>query len=209
MSRASSEDYYGLLGVTENVGDVELRRVWRQLAKRHHPDYAGDGATTSFQRISAAYAVLCDPVARANYDRGRRAAAREVKPAAGEQTGPARRRAPSVMLSRVSGPLMSLRACGIARLVAAGVIELLLNSAEAKQGGMVAIAMRVDVRCGKCAPGAARCAHCNGRGATSELFTAWLAVPPDVADGEMLSPSELLPGMVQRVRFVIRTRAGG
>src|SRR5688572_27032519 len=108
------------------------------------------------------------------------------------------------MLSRVSGPFMSLLACGIARRIDAGTIELGLTAAEARQGGMITIPMRVAVRCRKC-PGVGRpCPHCGGRGFTDELFSAWLAVPPEVTDGSVLFPSELLPGM-DPVRFIIRT----
>jgi hypothetical protein len=37
-----------------------------------------------------------------------------------------------------------------------------------------------------------------------ELFSAWLAVPPGVTDGEILPPSALLPGMLNRVLFRVR-----
>src|SRR3954470_13126811 len=153
MIKAASEDYYALLGVAENVGEAELQRVWRRLAKRYHPDHAGPQATGSFQRISAAYAGLCDPGGRASYDRRRRAGMPRESPAAPTKPAAVRRRAPSIMLSRVSGPFMALLACGIARRVDDGVIELLLNPAEAKQGGMITIAMRVAVRCKKCPAG--------------------------------------------------------
>lgn len=209
MTKAASEDYYALLGVSENVGDAELQRVWRRLAKRYHPDHAGPSWTASFQRISAAYAVLCDPVARATYDRRRRAAMPRGSAAAPAKPDAVRRRAPSVMLSRLSGPIMGLLACGIARRVDSGLIELFLSAAEAKQGGMITIAMRVAVRCKKCPAVPGGCPHCGGRGSTDELFSAWLAVPPEVPDGSVLLPSELLPGMVHPVRFVIHTRSDG
>lgn len=204
MNKAAAEDYYLLLGVSENVGDAELRRVWRRLAKRYHPDHAGSHSTASFQRLSAAYAVLCDPVARAAYDRQRRGPAIAPGASAPAKTTPVRRRAPSIMLSRLSGPLMSLLACGVARRVDDGAIELFLNAAEAKQGGMITISMRVAVRCRKCPSAPGNCPHCGGRGFTDELFSAWLAVPPDVIEGSVLLPSESLPGMIHPVRFVVR-----
>lgn len=205
MSSATPEDYYAILGIDENADEVEVRRVWRRLARRWHPDHAGPAATASFQKISAAYAVLCDPLSRAAYD-GRRAASMARKAAAPPTPDAIRRRAPSVMLSRVSGPLNALFACGVARRVNNNVIELFLRPAEASQGGMVAISMRVAVRCGKCTGRGVACPHCGGRGVTDELFSAWLAVPPEVTNGVVLAPSELLPGMVHPVRFQIRTR---
>src|SRR5215218_5241066 len=68
------EDYYALLGVHTNADEEELRKAWRQLAAQWHPDRAGHAATVRFQQLSAAYTVLSDPVARAAYDRRRRAA---------------------------------------------------------------------------------------------------------------------------------------
>ena len=207
MTPASPENHYAILGVPENIGDAELRRVWRRLARRWHPDHAGPQTTALFQKISAAYAVLCDPVARAAYDRQRTAAMPRGGVAAPAKDDVVRPRAPSVMLRRVCGNLNALLACGIARWVEQGVLELFLRAAEAKQGGMITIPMRVAVRCKKCTGRDATCPHCGGRGTTDELFSAWLAVPPGIADGSVLLPSELLPGMLQPVRFRIRVSA--
>src|SRR4051812_16059077 len=69
MSTGSSDDLYGLLGVHAEAAEEELRRAWRRLALRWHPDRAGSGATATFQKLLAAYTVLSDPAARAAYDR--------------------------------------------------------------------------------------------------------------------------------------------
>jgi hypothetical protein len=98
------------------------------------------------------------------------------------------------MISRVCGPLNSLLACGIARRANSGVIDLHLNAQEAAQGGMVTISMRVPVR--------------KGQAVVEELFSAWLAIYPGVADGTLIAPSVLLPGMVQPVHFCVRLHAG-
>lgn len=204
------DDYYSILGIEEDAGAAQVRRVWRRLALRWHPDRAGPEATVTFQKISAAYAVLSDPVARAAYDRRRgtplnRSPARAGGAARAEPPAP-RRRAPGVMLSRLSGPLNALLTCGVARRAERDVIELFLNAEEAAQGGMVAISMRVKVGCPECVAGAATCGRCHGQGTVSELFSAWLAVPPDIGDGAMLAPSEMLRGMVRPVSFRIRVR---
>ena len=188
------DDYYALLGIGPNAARAELRRAWRRLALRWHPDRAGTEATSTFQKIQAAYAVLSDPVSRAAYDRRQRVTARVP-----------RGRTPAVRLERVSGPLAGLLACGIARRAGGDIIELFLNADEAATGGMVTVAMRVPVRCQACAADPnLPCHRCAGKRVVDELFSAWLAVPPGVNDGEILPPSAYLPGMMQRVLFRVR-----
>jgi DnaJ-class molecular chaperone len=197
MGSDSSEDYYALLGVEPGVERAQLRRVWRLLALRLHPDRAGPGCTAVFQKISVAYGVLSDPVARAAYDRQRGTPPRS----------PPRRRAPAEMLWRVSGSLKQLLACGIARRAESDVIELVLSAHEASQGGMVTISMRVPVRCLLCGGRGGPCARCAGKGAVYQLYSAWLAVPPEVVDGALLAPSATLGGMLRPVRFRMRVRS--
>jgi hypothetical protein len=212
MQTEAPNDYYALLGVAVDVDATELRRTWRRLALRWHPDRAGTGATATFQKLSEAYTVLSDPLARAAYDRRRGRAPRNTatapSPPPAPAPTPARRRAPGVMLSRLSGPLKSLLACGVARRAEGGIIELLLDAHEAEQGGMVTISMRVPVRCAACSPDtAASCPRCGGTRAVEDLFSAWLSVPPGVADGTLLTPSAQLRGMLHPATF--RVRRGG
>jgi DnaJ-class molecular chaperone len=187
------DDYYALLGISPKAARAELRRAWRRLALRWHPDRAGSEATATFQKIQAAYAVLSDPISRAAYDRRQHV----TVPAA-------RGRTPAVRLERLSGPLAGLLACGIAMRAAGDIIELFLNADEASTGGMVTIAMRVQVRCPCATSLKSTCQRCAGTGVVDDLFSAWLAVPPGVRDGEILPPSAYLPGMVQRVLFRVR-----
>jgi hypothetical protein len=109
------------------------------------------------------------------------------------------------MLTRLSRPLNVLLASGVARRAEGDVIELFLDTEEATQGGMVTIPMRVPVRCPACAAdGAVACARCGSLRTVDDLFSAWLAVPPEVADGALLTPSALLPGMIRPVSFRVR-----
>jgi hypothetical protein len=193
MGGAPADDYYALLGVARNASADELRSAWRRLARRWHPDHAGASAAAIFRRLLAAYRVLSDPIERAKYDREAGATAR---------TG---RTAPAVSLLRVSGPLRSLLSCGIAQYAEAGVIELILTADEIAQGGMVTIPMRLPVHCPACATErTAPCARCGTTRIVFDLFTAWLAVPPGAADGDVLVPSALLPNMIRPVAFRIR-----
>jgi molecular chaperone DnaJ len=212
MAGDCADDYYALLGMDPEASAAELRRAWRRLALRWHPDRAGPGATATFQKISAAYTVLSDPAARAEYDRRRGVEVRTTGARSKGATGappPAavRKRAPGVMLSRLSGPLNALLACGAARRAQGGVVELFLNAEEAAQGGMVTISMRVPVRCPACAgDGATACTRCGGARSVEDLFSAWLAVPPDVPDGTILTPPSRLLELVRPVSFRVRRR---
>lgn len=82
-----------MLEVSPEASDDELRRAYRALARRHHPDRSGIADSTDMARINAAYAVLGTPHRRAVYDERRRAS-----PAAGATNGatPARTAAVSV-----------------------------------------------------------------------------------------------------------------
>jgi hypothetical protein len=114
------------------------------------------------------------------------------------------------MLRRLCGPLNSLLACGVARYAEEGVIDLIVTAADASRGGMAAISMRVPVRCSACAADPSQpCSRCGSSRGADELFSAWLAVPPDVADGAILEPSELLDGMLRPVSFRVRIAAHG
>ncbi len=66
-----SSNCYELLGVSPSANNTELRKAFRQLSKRLHPDTTSlpsDEATRQFQNVCEAYDLLSDPVLRASYD---------------------------------------------------------------------------------------------------------------------------------------------
>ncbi len=64
------KDYYATLGVPRTASADELKKAYRQLARKYHPDVATDkkGAENKFKEINEAYEVLGDPENRKKYD---------------------------------------------------------------------------------------------------------------------------------------------
>ena len=67
----SKRDYYEILGVTRTSTEVEIKRAYRTLAVKHHPDKNPDDPTAEekFKEAAEAYSVLSDAQKRAAYDR--------------------------------------------------------------------------------------------------------------------------------------------
>jgi molecular chaperone DnaJ len=66
----SKRDYYEVLGVDRDASDEEIKRAFRRLAFKYHPDHNHDDeAGEKFKEINEAYEVLSDPDKRATYDR--------------------------------------------------------------------------------------------------------------------------------------------
>lgn len=59
-------DAYETLGVNRNASEIEIKKAYKKLASKHHPDRGGD--TAKFQEIQTAYDTLSDPVKRQQHD---------------------------------------------------------------------------------------------------------------------------------------------
>lgn len=65
----AKKDYYETLGVARNASEADIKKAYRRLAMKHHPDRNPDkGAEAQFKEINAAYEILSDAQKRAAYD---------------------------------------------------------------------------------------------------------------------------------------------
>ena len=64
-----TENYYDILGVSKNASKKEIKKAYKKLAKKHHPDLAQEeGSEEKFKKISEAASVLTDDEERKKYD---------------------------------------------------------------------------------------------------------------------------------------------
>ncbi|MCX6893911.1 MAG: DnaJ domain-containing protein, partial [Verrucomicrobia bacterium] len=65
------KDYYSTLGIARDASDADIKKAFRKLARKYHPDVAKDKASAEarFKEINEANEVLSDPEKRGKYDR--------------------------------------------------------------------------------------------------------------------------------------------
>jgi molecular chaperone DnaJ len=199
----TKHDYYEVLGVSRTAGEEDIRKAYRALARRLHPDVSDEpDAGDRFREVTAAYGVLSKPSARFLYDRfGYRGR--------GEGFGPRGRRASRVVAQVEIDPIEADRGTRReVRFAAEEECDLCLGTGAvpgtAKRDcetcggkGRLRISAGLGVgrwlqieRCPDCA-GLGRvferpCPECRGAGRVTRRRVLTVRIPPGVEDGTRL-----------------------
>ncbi len=172
----SKRDYYEVLGVSKNASEADLKKAYRRLAMKYHPDRTtGDKsaeAEKNFKQVKEAYEILADAQKRAAYDQFGHAG---VDPSMGAGAGMGRGGASfSDIFGDVFGDIFGGgRAGGGARVNRGADLRynLRLSLEDAVAGTTVKIRIPSHVECKPCAGSGARkgtrpetCSTCGGHG---------------------------------------------
>ena len=172
---AKKRDYYTVLGVNRDASDDDVKKAYRKLAMRHHPDRAPDdkGAEEKFKEAKEAYEVLSDGKKRAAYDQFGHAG---VEAAAGARGfgGPEGFGGFSDAFGDIFGEIFGAQRGGRGTGVYRGAdlrYNLELSLEEAARGTEAKIRIPTMDECAACHGNGAKpgtqpkqCPSCNGRG---------------------------------------------
>lgn len=174
-------DYYEVLGVSPGACADEIRRAYRQLARRYHPDISGDEGGAMFLEVSRAYDVLRDPKRRRSYDARLSSARQQAR--ADWLTDEVAVDFPSVssLLDR-----MRLDFFGVETRAPLSA-EIILTPEEAFWGTQVPLSVPLRGTCPRCGGRgevwSERCARCAGAGDVTVPHQMRLRVPAGVREG--------------------------
>ncbi len=182
------KDFYAVLGVSQDASADEIKKAYRKLAQKYHPDANPDDASAEekFKEISEAYATLSDPEQRKEYDQVRRVAASGFAGSPGgfggfEGFGGQRIRVENIedLLGGFGGlgDLFGFRTGSRSGPTRGADLEteLTLSFEQAAKGVTTAVKVRGDAPCSHCGgsgaePGSAvtTCPTCGGRGVIAQ-----------------------------------------
>ena len=188
-------DYYDVLGVSPGAGADEIKRAYRQLARRYHPDISGDDRATAFLEISRAYEVLNDPSRRQSYDHA--LGWRDRGTAAGGADWFSDEIA--IDFPSVASVLDQMRSSFFGDAPAVGLnAEIVLTAQEAFWGTTVPLDVPLRRTCSRCGGRGETweewCVSCGGGGDVAATHELKLRVPAGVREGATFRFSIMPPG---------------
>jgi molecular chaperone DnaJ len=197
-------DYYEVLGVAPDAGAAEIKRAYRQLARRYHPDISGEDRTTAFLEVARAYEVLGDAQRRRSYDMAL------IQSVSGRGDWLADEIA--IDFPSVSSVLDRMRSSFFGAPVPAGLsAEVELTPEEAFWGASVPLDIPLRQTCTDCGGRGEVweqwCSTCGGDGEVSAAHALRLRVPAGVRAGTRFRFSVTPPGAIPttvEVRITVR-----
>jgi molecular chaperone DnaJ len=201
-------DYYDVLGVAADAGADEIKRAYRQLARRYHPDISGDERGAAFLEVSRAYEVLNDPRRRQAYDRTLQVRRTYWPQGYGDWLDDE----VDVDFPSVANLVDRMRHAFFGSNALRGLsAEVILTPQEAYWGTIVPLDVPLRQTCAGCGGRGETwqewCAACGGRGDVHGQHEMELRVPAGVREGERFRFSLMPPGaphMVVEIRISIR-----
>lgn len=198
-------DYYEVLGVAPDAKAADIKRAYRQLAKRYHPDISGGDRTVAFREVTRAYEVLRNPERRRTYD----AALRESSNGARADW---LRDEVNIDFPSVSSVLDRMRSSFFGANTGAELsAEIELTPEEAFWGTSVPLDVPLRRTCAACGGRGEVweqwCAECRGDGDVPTFHPLRLHVPAGVREGARFRFSVMPPGSVPtlvEVRISVR-----
>lgn len=199
-------DYYDVLGVSPDAGADEIKRAYRQLAGRYHPDISGDDR-------AAAFLEVCRPAAGPDAA-GRRRCGPGRTARVPDAPGRAEWLADEVAIDfpSVSSVLDRMRHSFFGPVPQPHVsAEIVLSPREAFRGTASSLCVPLRKTCPRCGGRGetwdGRCVVCEGEGEVASAHQMQVRVPPGVAEGQRFRFSVTPPGAPQtivEVRVCIR-----
>jgi len=170
----AKQDYYKTLGVARNASEAELKKAYRRLAMKYHPDRNQDDqqAEERFKCAKEAYEILSDPQKRAAYDQFGHAGVDPSAAARGGGVRPGAGGSFSDIFDDVFGDIFGGRTGGTQAYRGADLrYNMDLSLEDAVQGVTVKVKIPTLVKCGVCNGSGAKkgtspttCATCGGQG---------------------------------------------
>jgi molecular chaperone DnaJ len=162
------KDYYRILGIPRDASPEAIRRAYKKLAKRLHPDVATQlSSPEDFRDVQTAYETLSDAERRRRYDESLVSGGREAlswsflrSPARGDLRRPTQ---PATLAG-----------------------EIILSPDEAVNGGILPLDVPLSMTCPSCDGTGGfvfDCGRCGGVGRVERRLPAPLRIPPGVAEG--------------------------
>jgi DnaJ-class molecular chaperone len=176
------KDYYLILGVSRDASAATIKRAYRRLAKKYHPDLDAHTTGDEFRELQLAYETLTDAERRQRYDETLQRKERVFEPLSW-----------SFVRSPAAGDLRRpVRPDSLSG-------EILLTETEAQRGGVMPLDVPVSALCPSCDGTGGfvfDCARCGGEGKIERRLPVPLRIPPGCRDGTVFQVAVDDPGVL-------------